>query len=52
MRIVALITKNADSKAKFAQKKERKKKDSEHLKSLDIGLWEVGATRRFNGVNK
>ena len=27
-------------------------KDSENLKSLDIGLWEVGAKRRLNGVNK
>ena len=26
--------------------------DSEYLKSLDIGLWEVGAKRRLNGVNK
>ena len=25
-------------------------KDSENLKSLDIGLWEVGAKRRLNGV--
>ena len=27
-------------------------KDSENLKSLDIGLWEVGAKRRLNKVNK
>ena len=27
-------------------------KDSENLKSLDIGLREVGAKRRLNGVNK
>ena len=27
-------------------------KDSENLKSLDIGLSEVGAKRRFNGVKK
>ena len=27
-------------------------KDSEYLKSLDVGLWEVGAKRRLNGVNK
>ena len=27
-------------------------KDSENLKSLDIGLQEVGAKRRLNGVNK
>ena len=27
-------------------------KDSENLKSLDIGLWEVRAKRRLNGVNK
>ena len=27
-------------------------KDLENLKSLDIGLWEVGAQRRLNWVNK
>ena len=27
-------------------------KDSENLKSLDIGLLEVGATKRLNGVNR
>ena len=27
-------------------------KDSKYLKSLDIGLWEVGAIRSLNGVNK
>ena len=27
-------------------------KDCEYLKSLDIGLWEVGAKRPLNGVNK
>ena len=27
-------------------------KDTENLKSLDIGLWEVGAKRSLNGVNK
>ena len=27
-------------------------KDSKNLNSLDIGLWEMGAKRRLNGVNK
>ena len=27
-------------------------KDSENLKSLDIGLWELGAKRLLDGVNK
>ena len=27
-------------------------KDSENLNSLDIGHWEVGTKRRFNGLNK
>ena len=27
-------------------------KDSKNLKSLDIGLWEVGAKRLLNGVRK
>ena len=27
-------------------------KDSEYLRSWDIGHWELGARRRLNGVNK
>ena len=27
-------------------------KDLDNLKSLDIGVWEVGAKRRLNGVNE